>query len=269
MDGTAGATLENKKTTLPERWTYDYFREYLLSLTRGSEFTLPQEAFPLVIELSRDWHTVLNTIREETSKDEIERWAGIGFKEDRRSLYLPIFPAKGLHDIIPGELITKELEKMQSEFGMTAIIGDIHSHPQKLPRDTSVTHIEKPLEGTFSVYDLYCAVKPSNPLQVMGLVDGYENVFSFRSKGSVMEDLRRRFLFPTNQEDFAKYWYELNGYRYEKSQEDTNGYAVRQVPNPPSHWEICKQIAQRHRLVLYKGSENGDLRKINLPPATI
>ncbi len=268
MGEPTSTSSERKSTTLPEVWSYEYFREYLLSLTRPnrSEFVLPQDQFPKEIDLNKGWHQTLNQMRRESGGDMLERFAGIGFKEDRRGLYLPISPAKGMSERVSPEVISKELDRMRARLGIISIVGDLHSHPRILGENPPTSSSDNALEGAFSVGDIYRGVvKLSYFPLIMGVVEGYENIFVFRSKESSKEDIDPLIM---SQENFERYWYEKNGYMY-LGNIKANG-ANRAQPvflNAKSHWNINQQIAQKHRLVLYKGIENGPLIRIFPPKA--
>ena len=77
--------------SLGDKWSYDTFRHYLVGLTKGRDFVLPQEQFPKEIELSAGWHGVFNKMRSETDEDGKERWAGIGYKTNGATKELFIY----------------------------------------------------------------------------------------------------------------------------------------------------------------------------------
>lgn len=245
------------KAELPKHWIYDLFKHYLLAMSHGREYLLTKEDYPDEIALSNDWHEVLNKVRYDTSGDLVERWAGIGYKnnESTRGLYLPNFPASGMNDHVPAEIIDRERRKMSTKAGMDGIIGDIHSHPRKLPANP---YSGGPMNGSFSIADLYCMVHEGSDLSVMGLVEGFENIFVMQTKEG-LKDLVQRYIF--DQEGFNKFWYEQGGYEY-ISNPPQPGRVKPKVANPKSAWEICRMVAKRHNLVLYHGRANENLVRV-------
>ncbi|MBI4059309.1 hypothetical protein HY404_03670 [Candidatus Microgenomates bacterium] len=216
------------------RWSYNYFREYLLASLRGKDFLLPQDQYPDKIELSPDWYITLNQMRQET-QDGFERWALIGFKEDKRTLYLPRLTAKGLSDKVTPDIMNAQINKARSQVGIVDLLGHIHSHPRGpflQPEDSSTS--------AFSAHDLYFSVAKPQPMFMLALVEGNENLFVFRAKDS--EDLDRSIF---NQESFSNYWQEKM-------------LSARNI-----NWGM----AERHRLVLYRSKAGQDLEKV-FPPRT-
>src|SRR5579872_6358756 len=78
-----------------EKWTYEHFKDFLLAQARGEEFLPSINQYPTEIQIDLTWHQVLNTMREGTREDEIERVAMVGYNLDKRGIYLPSGNAKG------------------------------------------------------------------------------------------------------------------------------------------------------------------------------
>ncbi len=215
--------ISREKKDKTNSWTYEQFREYLLSLTRGKEFLLSSEEYPEKIQLSKDWQEILDNMRKE-SADGYERWALIGFKADRRSLYLPEVSAKGATTHVPGMIMLETLDRAKSQFHMVDMVGDIHTHPQ-----TS--------KAIFSAGDLYTLLiseqYAKNNSMIMALGE-YEDIIAFKTRDTEVVTL------PTSvfsQESFEKYWYDKNG--------------------EADQWNVNLDIATRHKVVLYKGKRDG------------
>lgn len=244
----------------PEVWDYETFREYLLALTRGKDFLLPREDYPTRIQLSDDWHGLLNGMRQE-SRDGKERFALVGFKDDHRAIYLPRTTALGESTFVPGEVILKTIEQAKRQAGITELVGDIHSHPngwwKKIHDMQNI--ILKPFGGdlhAFSPGDLYCMVLPDLYLPMIGLAESDRNLFAFRTKQSEMVPGNE---LGFDQDKFDQHWAKQFGLKIV-----TVGKAkVALTLNPRSNpWEVDKAIAQRHGLVLYKGAPGLDMVKV-------
>lgn len=253
-----------------ETWNYHLFREYLLSLTRGKDFLLPVDQYPNAIELSNDWHEVLDKMRTD-SRDGHERWALIGYKEDRRGIYLPTIAAKGLPDHVPAEVMLEERDRAKVKAGITGLLGDLHSHPKGLVKDIWGASFEDLFDelfkedseiAIFSAGDLYCMVIPGSFNLMRGVVQGRENLFAFRTRESTDLGISQNVF---RQDAFEKYWYEKNRFRYLGN---VKNFGVRRIQALTSHadpWNVNTGIAERHKLVLYKGSSGANLTKVFSP----
>jgi len=250
-----------------ERWSYkDHLKEYLLLLaSKGSEGLELINRFPKQIELSSAWHELLNDMKE-ASQDGIERLAVIGFKEDRRRLFLPTIPIKGMPEKIPPEELEKEIFRVRNKFGMTDMIGDIHSHPKdlygglrgkfRLAKDF-IEGINTKGQPHLSAVDLYRVVTSSNYqaypgfLPIIGVVHGNANVFAFKTRETRPLPVPPVFF---NKESFSKYWYEKYGFNYSRGEGITGVKSSR-----ANLWAMNIGIAERHKLALYRGRSGGDL----------
>lgn len=254
-----------------ERWGYqDYFRGYLLLLSsKGSEALESINGFPNRIELNQRWHQVLNDLREE-SQNELERLVLIGYKEDRRRVFLPTFSVEGIrkysYSEIPFEILSREIKRAKNQFGMEDLIGYIHSHPKTLPRfkglGARIAEFTDKDQPSFSAGDLYWLVAGS-PHQrfpkfcpMIGLVDGLNNIFAFKSRETFPLEDFSRFM---DQTDFEKYWYEKFGYKYEGSLNE--GRCITPISPVANLWKVNLGIAEKYRLALYKGKPGKDLAR--------
>lgn len=223
-----------------EEWDYSYFRHYLLALARGHEFTLPLSQFPQRIELSKDWHELFEKMRKESAKDGLERWAPIGYKEDKSALYLPAHSVKGEEHQVPRETTSEHIKRMKEQFHIPNLLGDIHTHPRPTKRFLG---FESPSNSParFSATDYFNMVG-NNGLDMMVVIEGQEELMALKSKGTV----------PTpsilKRESFERHWITKVGVKT----------LTEPVANTPltsqQAWEINLMIAQRHNLVLYKNS---------------
>lgn len=206
-------------------WNYDQFKNYLLLLSKGSEFTLPCNQYPERIKLSKNWHDILNEMRQE-SKDGKERYALIGYKNGSSSLYLPKITTIGENREIPAEIISAKRKKA-NQIGISPI-GNIHSHP-------TASRSSDRSNYAFSSSDLYGLLVPAYFTRVAGLAETKINLFVFGTKDT--ETILSPSIF--TQDQFNKYWAEqkLNS------------------------WDTSMAIAQRYKLVIYSGQPNGELKR--------
>lgn len=249
-------TTEIKTPPIKEqaiKWDYNYFREYLLGLSRGKKFLLPTKQYPTRIELSQDWHKTFDEMREETERDGHERWVLIGFRENERSIYLPKIPAKGMRDHVPGEVIVDYAEKYRRKYGIMNLVGDIHSHPPLIHRFIKLPFIS----AFFSAEDLYCLLV--GHITAMGVVDSTSNESLFVFKTRNTRDVPP-YIF--NQDSFAEHWYQKVGLIPVKLFGHRDAIPTKINANL---WTCNIEIAREHDLVLYVAKPNQDLVKV-FPP---
>lgn len=242
--------LKREKKESVNRWTYDQFREYLLALTRGPEFLLPSVEYPDEIQLSEDWQEILGRMGEET-KDGFERWALVGFKADKRALYLSEISAKGTKIHVPSEVMEETLDRAKSQLHIVNLVGDVHTHP----------HHPFSLPGSidFSAGDLYTLLAATQYGQreksmIMVLEDG-SIAAAFRARDTDISSIKMNIF---SEESFEKYWYEKNGFRY-KGLEEFRSDPFAMIDPRASNGKVNLDIAARHKLVLYKGKINQPL----------
>lgn len=266
MDQSAESPVINrdpfiKEQVGPKKWDYQTFRSHLLDLGRGERYLPKNELFPNTIQLSDDWHTVLNRKRVHTHNDQTERFSGIVTSPDGNKLFLPNFALVGESGSVPGEVILEEIERARNSLGENRMIGDIHSHPKKL-----YTGLRRFLnnisaqKGSFSLGDLYGSATKGVPNFLKVVVEGEENIFVFRSSETIPTLIDPNIM---SQKTFVKHWYEKNGWRYTGSGKDGE-VATPDLPNSPSIWDLNKMIAKKHNLVLYRGLQGKDLQRVVL-----
>ena len=259
------------KDTTPLRWKYDtHLREYLLLLARKGEVGLESVSkFPRIIELSKTWHKTLNEIRL-ASLDGMERWVFVGFNEVRKDLIFPVVPAKGTHEDIPIESVNNKVDAVKARTDLVDLVGDIHSHPENIIVSDNVyldeiyrfggilgENIIESLGGSsayFSPGDLYGLLKRGNSFSMMGLVQGRNNLFAFRTRESASVSMPSML----TQKSFSKYWIEQSGFEMVGD----SVHHVSAVKPDASLWNMNLKIAERYKLVLYKGSQNQELHKV-------
>lgn len=216
---------------ITKKWDYETFKEYLLSQARGRDFLLPIEEFPEHIELSDDWHGVLNAMRAKTKKDKIERVALTGHNLQQRALYLPTervveVPWQWERDAP----VSRQAIEVQRAFAKTqgadGFVGILHSHP---PKDIPV--LERIIKnGRLSAGDLHIALTGFYG-SMIGVADGKINSFAFKTRSSVV---------PSEGQD---YFYDL-------------------WEGKPQPKKVDELISQKYNLALYKGGVNSVLKRV-------
>lgn len=233
---------ERVRNKTPDNWSYLHFKEYLLAISQNPDFLLESGQYPKRIELSSDWHEALGQVSMH-SLDGYERLALIGVKADRRSLYLPTIPAKGLTDQVPTQVQMAERQRAISNFKLQKFVGDIHSHPIPSP-------------AIFSAGDLFSLVHQP-PELMTGIVQGRENLFAFRSRESTNTGLNDDVF---NQESFERFWYEQHGFKYLGFEH--GAFRAYPISKRANQWHVNLDIAGKHNLVLYRGQAGRDLLKV-------
>jgi len=207
----------------PKTWNYDQFKAYLLLLSHKPEATLLYNQYPRTIQLSKNWHELFNQTRNE-SKDKYERYAIIGYGPDFQTLYLSSKAAKGTPRDIPNETAKNERDKAIGN--NIEFVGDIHSH----------WIIRKNPLQIFSIGDLHHFLVSVSREKIICLVAPDSNLLAFPSKET--DSIPRPIYVP--QELFIKIW----------KKQSLNS------------WDATMKIAQRHKLVIYSGKPNKELRRI-------
>lgn len=224
-------------------WDYQEFRRYLLSLIKNQNFLLPFERYPLKIKLNQGWCALFANMAEETTSDRLERLALIGYKNDRDRIYLPSVTVLGQHNKVLPEAVTKERNIAKRKSGIIGTIGNIHTHPESS---------EPP---SFSPADLYGMLNPDSKDLLRIVVTGESVIMAFKTKNSSGTGFSQQIL---SVDTFCKYWFGKYGAEYKPEEQsfvcksaDTNA------------WTVSLGIAERHRLVFYKGRIGKDLRRVN------
>lgn len=222
-------------------WEYSQLREYLLSISRNPENLISINDYPKRIRLSKRWHEILDKMRHE-SKDELERWSFIGGSNN--TIVLQENFLIGEKDRVPGKLALESIKRARDSTG-TRYIGDVHSHPVKILERRRFFGLLK--ENTLniaglSITDLHSLVLPyPHPKYYSHLlgavVEGNGTIFAFRTKETKPTEVDPVIV---TQEAFNSYW-RLN---YRLSESDL-------------------LIAERHKLVFYRGFSGEDLVRTN------
>lgn len=224
------------KHILPKKWDYNTFRDYLLSQARGNEFFLRYDEYPEEIELNKDWHEVLNSLRDGATDDGIERVALVGFNQTTRSIYLPnkqlakLSWGKFEHD--GHQVVNPILEVIQKgrffSKGIEGSIGVLHSHPPVLKIGKIVINFGQ--RGRLSAGDLFIPLSTTNG-QMIGVADGSINSLAFRTRESIL-----------TRESHSKFYDLWEG--------------------DPQPKELDILIAKKYKLALYRGKVNGSLKRV-------
>lgn len=240
-----------------EHWSYEsHFREYLLLLANKGNIALESSTkYPETIELSKGWHETLNQIRKSTKNDGRERWALVGFKSEKRGIFLPTIPISGLSDYVQSETIMKMINWAKDEHGINPI-GDLHSHPNGSEHESIFRDKHKLVED-FSAGDFYHLIVDN--FYFMGITAGNYNVFAFKARESKDLEVSSSIL---SQENFEKVWYEKYGFKYLGGVEKFGAERAMPISDTTDPIGMNLAIAKRHGLVLYQGKANKDLVKI-------
>jgi hypothetical protein len=249
--------LEMITRRLPDRWDSAYTTEYLLSLARGQEFMLPRNQYPKEIQFNSSWHRLLDNMHAISEKEDVECYAAIGAKEDKRSLYLPkhiLRSQKGQVD----HMVIRSTTGSMNLFGINHVVADVHTHPRNNPENTWDKFFSNTPEPRFSAGDLYGLAIRKSGLPMRIVIEGDSNLAVFASKETGYYTLDPNMV---SQEQFGKYWYEKNGYKYNgisSNGESVTPLSFNATPGP----EINQQIADEYKLVIYKGGTHEPLKKI-------
>jgi hypothetical protein len=255
-EGSVGI-LEMDTRGTPKDWDAQYTNEYLLALSRGKEYVLPNHNFPETITFQEPWHNLLNGMRDTTRAEGVECFAYIGTNSEKQKLFLPNFFVRGKKGAVTHETMASAWNT-QSKAGVTNIIGDIHTHPRGyLERLHDRLRPLTPL-AAFSNSDLYGLVIGRPGKHFMGVTDGDNNLFVFRSKETSYRDLNRNSV---TQEQFSKYWHNQGGNWYLGSG-DRGEMAVPKSPYAPTIQEINRRIAEEYGLVIYRGRTNEPIQRV-------
>lgn len=225
----------------PNRWNYEYFREYLRAISRGPNFLESALNYPQWIQLSPDWHQMFDNHAVE-SEDGLERWSLIGFRKNQGDIpiILQMKPKRGMPDHIPSRVIDKEIQDAIGEGVIDDVVGDTHSHPEKLAWEIWKIRIPKPHTAWLSPGDFFriSTAARIKYLPVQCVIQGNNQLVVLKT--SHTKEVRSPY---PSQKEFEKYWY---------------GRGL-----SPEGLNLA--IAAKYRLVLYRGNPGEDLRKI-FPP---
>lgn len=160
-------------------WDYNFFREYLLAIGRNhlsnqeQNYILSANEYPNKIELSSEWHQLLNQMRDKTVQNKRELFGVVGFRSKTSSILLQSFPVEGNSWEIPRDVVENQYRKAKDN-DIDVILGDIHSHPR---RPISLQGREMPYASTS---DLQFFIE--QPCAMMGIVNENGNLFIFKSR---------------------------------------------------------------------------------------
>ena len=256
-EGERPDSIKGNIETRTERWGYDArFKFYLYRLAiLGNEGVEAITAFPERIELDDTWHTTLNRMREE-SRDGIEIGIPIGFRGDRRKVFLP-------QEFLLGAGKEERMATSQEaidKFGISHPLGAIHSHPgswiHRLAVKTLIsTSLVQGFDG-FSARDLYYMLDGYGlPMEVV--VEMKHNFFAFRTRETRDIPVDSPF---RSEVAFERHWYRKYG-GYFPGKSDLTFITL------PSYstLKVNIGIAGAYNLALYKGDPGKDLVR-SYPP---
>ncbi len=247
------STAEKPTTTLPDKWDYQTFKDYLLAMSRGKEFRLPMDQMPAEIQLSPEWHETLDTMRDGTAQDGRERWTGIGYKDDKSGLWLRNKPLVSATGSVTSNALQFGSIMEQISGKQTGRIGDIHSHP----RIKTIRPLDRLVDsgpGHFSLGDFYTLVHRGSNDSIMGVVDGDDNVFAVRTAQSINTAAK-------SQKQFQETWMRKNNWEF-LGCEDDKGEMGKPGKGAPNYDKLNKLASKEYGLTLYLGKKDKPLRRI-------
>lgn len=217
------------------------FYEYLRALAGGSESLVRYEDFPEIIDVGKDFHDTFRSLNEVSKVTGKEVYGLISYRENRRAIYLPTTFAEGESEVISGEVMSKEWERIR-KLGMVGKIGDLHSHP--------------PIEQRifFSSSDLFSLVRVGRDRHlVSGVVQGDSYMFALASLETASH------LVPSimNRDGFNQYWLVNN---LKKNGIGGNGELDSGLLADGVQMNL--DIAERHKLGIYEGKLNFPMRRL-------
>lgn len=226
-------------------WIYSHFREYLLNVSRHSNFLESIHNFPDVIELNSGWHDILNKMRHQTVTNEL--YSVISVNQTNQQLLLQENSTIANPGQVDHNVIQNVRQKVMNSNRVDHIIGDIHTHPTQADRYG--------LPG-FSAEDMYCLIADPR-IKLMTVIQRDENLFIFRTKETKPPPRSESVM---SQEDFAKMFYEQNGHKYIKS--DQYGTTTQRQPNSSNSRQLNVDIAAAFHIAFYIGKQDQLLKRI-------
>lgn len=217
-------------------WTSRDFQAYLLAQSCNpveGDFCLETQRFPRRIDISPDWHQVLNQLRAQTAADGVEYWSLIGVTDQRERVMVMRDFVRGKREEVDAEGIAAA-RRRAFENGITHCVGDAHSHTAGL--------MEKLVYATdhFSPGDLYDLLYSRIASACKLLVGPNRNLAVCRSIGS-------EFLPPAmNQKTFERLWEARFRWEYMLG----------------NRWGADFEIGKRHHLIFYEGKPQQPLARV-------
>lgn len=202
----------------------------------SDEFTVQFKNLPIEIQLSKDFHKVLERIRAESNNDNLERWVHFGVVADNQNLYMASEIEIGDEHEVPGDKIWEAMQRAEAR-GLT-MCGHFH------------THAKQPIT-VFSGIDFYNFIRSSYeeyPIHFMGVIGESENLIAMKSR----EGLDKQPAFSTA----LPYWFVFEWSRRYKTLDQGKGI------NYENAWRMNIGIARYYKFGLFKGNPNGELNRV-------
>lgn len=241
------------KVQQPLKWEYDFFREYLLAISRGDNYLVLAGEYPREIELSGDWHTVLERARRDTNVDLKERGSLVAINVSRRAVFVKNVPYLGTDVEVSHKVYLRARKDASEKVGADVIVAHLHSHPYS-PYNLALMN-EGKFRNSFSPTDLYNLVSTTDRSILEVLVEGTENLFAFRARDS-KPVISHKEAIGVNR--FHQFW--LTHYGFRVFPEDL--HRVDSSGTDHNLWDVNVGIAERYGLVIYKGPAKGNLRRV-------
>ena len=247
-----------QKSELPKDYWLDYhFRRYTQGVATGKESLLKLENHPGRIEPSSVWHEALNSIRTPSLAGEC---IFAGCDQESSKVRLIIDNLRRNPERMSAREFLHVMNKALKEEGLFGKIGDVQSILRYRMLFTIfgadyVTQIEHE-QPSLSPIQLYRFLIDADRPLLTGKTDGPNNIFAMRSSETYNLDPDNKYI---TQNVFIAHWFS----KYDYHEISPNRWVPRRGDQWQG-WEITKDIAKNHNLVLYTGRPDKPLSKIKL-----
>ncbi len=207
-------------------WSAEDFRGYLLALSlnlKDARFRVKSSEFPRQINLSPDFHQMLDELRENTKADGHEYWTLVGVTKDRDRVMILKDPVKGSRLEVPSQVMFEKTTDAYQR-GIPYLVGAAHSHAEFHP----LWRLLDPLRADFlSAGDFLPLVGSCYSNSFVLLAGPERNVAVFRTRET-------EFLPPTQTDESFRLRWEI-------------------LEMLLDSFSLDEAICQRHKLALYHG----------------
>jgi hypothetical protein len=209
----------------------------LITISLYEQRAVPHTSFPDAVELDSSWHELLNRMRDE-SRDKKVRFAVGGWHTERRKFLLSRNTRQGQRSFVTPQEWTEAEERAKS-LGIprlvTTLMGRSESSRLRIP-------FMNPAE-------LFFLVSSAHPIRFLCLADGTHNLAAFAARDTerlgAIGTLRDR-----TQGAFIERWT-----RTPAPDEGWRDFleSAEQLFTQEDDSSVATEIAQKHKLVLYRG----------------
>lgn len=240
-------------------WSPETSDIYLQSLGRGEEFLLPFVEYPQELRVKPELSQLFGIMRERSLESLKEWYAVIGVAVTNRHVVLQTDPSMGGALEVKLSVSKKQKERLLTLTNAQVKIGDIHSHPVNYVDENGHSIWAEEIPAAFSGSDLQNLIGLKHTL-LIGLVGGQETVLAFRSRETKLTDSCSYIGLRRITSDFlTKYWTRKHGLKYDSKSGMIMAKKVDDL------WEINLDIADHHKLVLYRTYDDFIFKRVNRP----